>query len=239
MSTFATVILAGLAGGLIGAVLFVISNWIVQELEFEDDIAAEAFGESSDIIELPRAMQLIRAETGWAAAFVLCAGISSALLVSRYGLSLRALCGAIFCFALVSLIFIDRRSLTLPDVITLSTLWLGLGMQLVPGLSTLGVEAALMGCMLAYLIPAVPSFLYEVLRNRRMLGGGDLKMLAMTGAWIGAGGAFVVLFLSALLLVLVESFKGRIREHLHDEHSFGPYIGGVALVYFLASQTWG
>lgn len=233
MSPLAITLLAAFAGGLVGLSLFVIDNWIVEELEFEGDIDAETGISPPMFPTFHEASELVQANPGWAAAFVLCSGTSSAIVTHHYDAGLSALCSAIFCFALISLIFIDRRALILPDVVTLPTLWLGLGMQLVPSLATLGAEGALMGCILAYAIPAVPSFLYELVRNRRMLGGGDLKMLAMIGVWMGPIAAFFILFASAILLVLVQSLRGKVLNHMHDEYSFGPYLGGISLVYYL------
>lgn len=224
-------------GALAGLLLFVICYWMVEELEFEGDIDAATGPQPPMFPDWPQVRALIRDNAIWAVMFMLCAGIAAAVVVDRFGLSLRALCGLVFCFALISLTFIDRRTSTLPDVTTLPTLWLGLGMQLVPDTATIGVEKALAGCILAYAVPAVPSFLYELLRERRMLGGGDLKMLAMIGAWMGLSAAFNVLFIAALLLVLVQLIKGGLRQHLHDSYAFGPYLGGAAFLLYLLVPT--
>lgn len=239
MSSLVLSALAAVAGSLLGLILFVISHWIVQELGPGSDGADDAHRHSARFPGLAEAVQIIRGNAGWAGTFAVCAGLSWVILASRFGFGLQALCSAIFCFALIALIFIDRRTSVLPDIITLPTMWVGLGMQLIPGLATIGAEQALLGCILAYAISAIPSFLYEMLRNRTVFGGGDLKMLAMTGAWLGAGGTFIVLFISALLLVLVQSVLGQIHRRLHDEHPFGPYLGGVTLIYFLSAPVLG
>ncbi len=230
-------IFAALFGALIGLLLFVICYWMVEELEFEGDIDEETGPQPPGPPDFAKVKALIRGDAMWAALFMLCAGVAAAVMVSRFGLNLRALCGLIFCFALISLTFIDRRTSILPDVTTLPTLWLGLGMQLVPATATIGVEKALTACIMAYMIPGIPSFLYELLRGRSVLGGGDLKMLAMIGAWMGLSAAFNVLFIAALLLVLVQLAKGSLHKHLHDSFAFGPYLGAIAFTLYLVGPV--
>lgn len=224
---------AAMFGVLAGLALFVVCYWMVEELEFEGDIDADTGPQPPALPDFSEIKQLIRGDMMWAVVFMFCGGIAAATMSMRFGIDLRGLCGLIFCFALISLTFIDRRTSTLPDVTTLPTLWLGLGMQLVPGTATIGVEKALAACILAYMIAGIPSFLYELLRGRSVLGGGDLKMLAMIGAWMGLSAAFNVLFIAALLLVLVQLIRGGLRHHLHDSYAFGPYLGAAAFVLYL------
>ncbi len=100
-----------------------------------------------------------------------------------------------FCLALVALTAIDLEHRLLPDAITLPGIILGLLLSLLlPHLSFPEAAAgALVGAALFYGI----AWLYEKLAGRRGLGGGDVKMLAMIGAFLGVGALPLVIVVSA------------------------------------------
>ncbi len=145
-----------------------------------------------------------------------------------------------FALALLALSAIDLEHRLLPDAITLPGIGLGLGLALVlPHLSLRGAAAgALLGGLSLYVV----GWLYEQFKGRQGLGGGDVKLLAMIGAFLGAAALPLVIFFSAALgslvgLVVVLA-QGRWRQgHWRSAAiPYGPFLAAGALIYLLAAK---
>jgi leader peptidase (prepilin peptidase)/N-methyltransferase len=86
-------------------------------------------------------------------------------------------------WTLLALGWIDARTMTLPDVLTLPLLAMGL---IVTGLRDLNALAShAMAAGLGYCSLVGVAWLYFRLRGRDGLGRGDAKLLAAAGAWLG------------------------------------------------------
>ncbi|MBS1091759.1 prepilin peptidase [Gluconobacter sp. Dm-74] len=105
-------------------------------------------------------------------------------------------------WGLLALSVIDLTCLRLPDMLTLPLLLMGL----VEGYATAGTDGVLdraLGSAAGWLIFALIAAGYRMIRHRQGLGGGDVKLLAMGGAWVGLGALPVVIGAgSALGIVL-------------------------------------
>jgi prepilin signal peptidase PulO-like enzyme (type II secretory pathway) len=89
----------------------------------------------------------------------------------------------IFIIFMLTLSWMDFHTLKLPDELTLSLLWLGLGFNafkiwVVP-------QEAILGSITGYLAFWSVSRAYLGLRKKPGLGLGDAKLLAAIGAWLG------------------------------------------------------
>ena len=88
-----------------------------------------------------------------------------------------------FVFALITITFIDLENLFIPDEISIPTLIIGIaGAYMLPQQS---VETALIGCLVGggfmLLIFGVGWLVYR----REAMGLGDVKLMAMIGAFLG------------------------------------------------------
>jgi leader peptidase (prepilin peptidase)/N-methyltransferase len=130
---------------------------------------------------------------------------------------------------LLALAWIDLRSWLLPDALTLPLIIAGLAAAFLfnPDLLT---ERAL-GAALGYLSLTAIAALYRALRGREGLGGGDAKLLAASGAWLGAAALPQVILLAALsALAAAAGLRiAGVRLGIHSALPFGP---------FLALATW-
>jgi leader peptidase (prepilin peptidase)/N-methyltransferase len=144
-----------------------------------------------------------------------------------------------FCLALVALTAIDLEHRLLPDAITIPGIALGLLLSLVlPHLSFLeAASGVLVGWTLFYGI----AWLYKKLTGRRGLGGGDVKLLAMIGAFLGLGALPLVIVISSVVgvlaglirvLALTPGQRGRWRTL---SLPYGPFLAAGALCYLF----WG
>jgi leader peptidase (prepilin peptidase)/N-methyltransferase len=104
--------------------------------------------------------------------------ISLALVPGVTGLA-----GAVFGWMLLTLALLDAEHFWLPDALTLPLLALGLLTSFAvpdPGLTT-----RLVGAAAGYATLALIALGYSAARGRKGLGGGDPKLLAAIGAWLG------------------------------------------------------
>ena len=164
---------------------------------------------------------------------VLTAVLTVAVAVN-YDVSVRMLFACLFTWALISLTFIDIDHQLLPDNITLPFLWLGLLCNYF-GLFT-DLYSSLLGAVAGYGIFWIVYQLFKLITGKEGMGLGDLKLLAMLGAWTGWQALPSIVFLSSLLGSLVGLYLVLFRRRQRSAPiSFGPYL---ALAGWL-SLVWG
>lgn len=161
-------------------------------------------------------------------------GVLFTLVVYRFGLHGATLVFWVLSALLVVITFIDLDHQLIPDVISLPGIVVGfLGSFLVPWLSwSDSLFGILLGGGSLYLVAAG----YELLAKKEGMGGGDIKLLAMLGAFLGWKAVLPVIFLSSLMgslvgipLMLIKRADGRLAI------PFGPFLATGALVFLL----WG
>ena len=172
---------------------------------------------------------LIEALTG--ALFVLCA--------ERFAFSLASAVAALFCCLMIALAAIDVEHLLLPDKITLPGLVAGIAVQaflpVAPATPWPGPLGAVLGAFVGAAILLAAYGGWWLLRREEGLGLGDVKMLALIGAFLGWRGAVVALLLGAfagafLGLVLMALGRGGMKSQL----PFGAFlaVGGLVALFF-------
>ncbi len=114
----------------------------------------------------------------------------------RFGLRLDALVAAAFCAAMVALAGIDFEHFLLPDRITLPGIAIGLALQ--PLLAGPGLLSAALGAGAGAAILTFVWGVWYVIRREHGMGFGDVKMLAMIGAFLGLRSMGVALFVAVL-----------------------------------------
>jgi leader peptidase (prepilin peptidase)/N-methyltransferase len=150
----------------------------------------------------------------------------------RFGPTLEALAGALFSSLAIVLAAIDAEHLLLPDRITLPGIVAGLALS--PWLAWSGLWAALLGAALGGGVLLALWGAWLLLRREEGMGLGDVKMLAMIGAFLGWQGALVALFAGALAgsvvgLALLGSGRGGLKTKL----PFGSFLalGGLVALF--------
>jgi len=142
-----------------------------------------------------------------------------------------------FCL-LVPIAFIDIDRRIIPDELSLGGLAAGILLSFLPGGDWKGsVAGALLGGGILY----ATAFLYEKIRGAEGMGGGDIKLLAMIGAFVGWRGTLATIFFGALLGAMggvLAMRKG--GEGLKTAIPFGPYLCAAALgARYLGGWFWG
>jgi leader peptidase (prepilin peptidase) / N-methyltransferase len=148
----------------------------------------------------------------------------------RFGLSWSALSMALFFTLLLGIALTDARTYTIPDEFTLGGLALGLLLSMFPG--TPGFLTAAGGAALGFVLLYLVAVLGEWAFKKPAMGGGDIKMMAMVGAFLGPVGALLTIFLGALAGTLI---FGPISARTGRLVPFGIFLAvGAALTH-----AWG
>jgi leader peptidase (prepilin peptidase)/N-methyltransferase len=124
-----------------------------------------------------------------------------AYMAWRYGLTLEAARGATFATILLGIAMTDARAYIIPDEFTLGGLVLGIAFAALGGWPLLldAVVGAAAGFVLLWVVGAVGTKLFK----EDAMGGGDIKMMAMVGAFVGWQGVLLTIFLGAVLGTII------------------------------------
>ncbi len=153
-------------------------------------------------------------------------------MVWTYGTSGAALAGAALFTLLLGIAVIDARHYVIPDALSLGGCAAGLVLSLFPGPISPG--AAITGAVLGFGLLCVFGWLGEKAFRKPALGGGDMKMMAMVGAFLGPGGALLTIFLGAVAGSLV---FGPVSLRTGKPVPFGTFLALGAVVSFLFGDT--
>jgi leader peptidase (prepilin peptidase) / N-methyltransferase len=161
-------------------------------------------------------------------------GLFSLMLLLRFGISTLYLIYLAFFASLTLVSFIDLPYRIIPDVISLPGIGIGVICSLLhPQLS---VKDSLIGVLLGGGTLYTVASVYRLITKREGMGGGDVKLLAMIGAFIGWKGVLFTILCSSfvgtvvgVILMLVSSADSKYAV------PFGPFLSIGAVIYVL----WG
>lgn len=124
-----------------------------------------------------------------------------AFLAWRSGFGYEALRGAVFGTILLGIAMTDARAYIIPDEFSLGGLGLGIAFALAGGRQPLvtAVLGAAVGFGLLWLVAVAGQWYFK----QEAMGGGDVKMMAMVGAFLGWQGTLLTVFLGALIGSLI------------------------------------
>ena len=146
----------------------------------------------------------------------------------------------VFFALLIALFWIDLETYLLPDCLTLTLLWLGLlGAAL--GVLPLAANEAILGALIAYLAMWGVNAVYYLWRRRHGFGGGDFKLLAALGAWLGLGSIMPILLIASILAIVVIGLLGVLKQEawsLEKMLPFGPFLVLAGCLVFLMNNFW-
>ena len=152
----------------------------------------------------------------------------------KYGITSEAFLWAIFFSYLIALAFIDLDTFLLPDLLTLSLCAIGLFSSSFK-LISIPIESALLGSILGYCLPWSVNKIYYLWRKHDGFGGGDFKLLASLGAWLGWQSIVPIISIASIMALVSSLFLilyGK-KINLKSQLPFGPFLIIGSVIIFL------
>ena len=171
-------------------------------------------------------------------------GLIYVAVIWRYGVGWDSVFYCLLSSSLIVITFIDLDFQIIPDRITLPGIPLGIaaGSFLLPDpflrAVPLGYQSALIGAATGFLFYYFIAYLSIVLLKKEGMGGGDIKMMAMVGGFLGWKTVILTTFLGSLLgsiagiAIMLIKKKGRGLQI-----PFGPYLAlGTFISIFFGQE---
>jgi len=166
-------------------------------------------------------------------------GLFAVAILIHYGLSWEALFLYALVAALLVVTFIDIDHQIIPDVITCPGIAVGFLTSFLTGHIT--YKESLFGIILGGGILLLVASGYHLLTKREGMGGGDIKLLAMIGAFLGWKGVIFTVFVGSAIGAAVGTVSAlRTEEGRKLAIPFGPFLSlGALLFIFFGPQIIG
>jgi leader peptidase (prepilin peptidase)/N-methyltransferase len=162
-------------------------------------------------------------------------GLIYLIIYLIYGLSIQSLVYIILSSALIIIAFIDLQKQIIPDIISLPGIVIGLILSfIVPYIAFINSAlGALVGGGIILIIAWVGSIIFK----KEAMGGGDVKLAAMIGAFLGWRYMVISLFLGFFLGALAGIFLilSKIKRK-EDMVPFGPFIALGSIITLLCGE---
>lgn len=173
-------------------------------------------------------------------------GAFAAMAAARFGWGWQALLAYALIAALLVITFIDLDHRIIPDAISLPGIPVGLAASLLaPVLNTappawISPSESIIGILAGGGSLFLVAWGYQLLTRREGMGGGDIKLLAMIGAFIGWKGVLFTIFVASLTgtitgMTLIFWKRGDMKLAV----PFGPFLAVGAITYlFMGPELW-
>lgn len=159
---------------------------------------------------------------------------SAAGIVWRYGLSLEAAWIFAFVAVMITITAIDWAHQIIPDPISLGGVilgWVGAAVCL-----DLGLVQSFVGSLVGAGVILAIAGLYKAIRKTDGMGGGDVKLMAMIGAFLGWQMVLPVLFIAALFGSLYGAYLMRSGGDGKTAVAFGSFLAPAACLMMFVGE---
>ncbi|NLJ41899.1 MAG: prepilin peptidase [Clostridiales bacterium] len=155
------------------------------------------------------------------------------LLYYTYGISWDLLVYALVISILIIITFIDIEHFIIPNALVLAGLIIGI-LSLIIGVSPIEWVDALLGLILGGGAILITAILAKLILKKDGMGGGDIKLMAMIGLFMGWRQTGIILLLSVyisfIFIIVMLIFKTKkTGEYL----PFGPFIALATVISIL------
>ena len=162
----------------------------------------------------------------------------------RFGKTLEFILAVIFVAVLIPIFVIDARHYIIPNVISITGLILGLGIVGFIAYQQGSIDylrIRLIGFLAGGLALWLIAFIGSAIMRKTAMGGGDVKLMAIIGLFLGAWKELVmVIGISALTGAIIGTLLIVIwKRDRKSPIPFGPFLAGAAVIVLLwGDQLW-
>ena len=140
----------------------------------------------------------------------------------------------IFFFSIgIIIFFIDWEHFIIPDSLTIILLISGISFSFLNN-SIIDWKASLFGTFMGFSIFLFIAYVGSKILQKDCLGGGDIKLIAAIGSYVGFLGVLVTIFLASILAVFILLV---VRYDLKKRFPFGPFLIAAGFVYQLYGDS--
>jgi len=163
-------------------------------------------------------------------------GIFAILTIYYFGFLINSLIYFLFIASLIVITFIDLRHQIIPDVISIPGIIIGLASSFF--LHNITLMNSMLGILAGGGSLFLVAYVYQVITGRDGMGGGDIKLIAMVGAFLGWKAAIITIFAGSF----IGSVIGIIAMVLQKKDTkyaipFGPFLALGAVIYIFFGET--
>lgn len=146
---------------------------------------------------------------------------------------------SLLAFSLIVVTFIDLEFQVIPDRISLTGIFLGIALSIIfPGLQgaftrKIAILNSILGAIAGGGLIYLTGVLGKLAFKKDSMGGGDVKLMAMLGAFLGWKMAILIFFLAPFFGAPIGIYVKFVKKE--DIIPYGPYISLAGLV----AMVWG
>lgn len=180
--------------------------------------------------------RLRRRELRWRLIFtMLFSGAGTALCMYHFGTGDLFFTALIFWYIILILTIIDLEHFLLPDIFTLPLIIIGLAQAALE--IHIPLQESLIGAAAGFGSLWLVNYLFKKIRHKEGMGGGDFKLFAAIGAWVGWVLLPIVILMAALSGILFALLRnGTSKEAMAQPFPFGPMLGFAGFIALLYGQ---
>jgi leader peptidase (prepilin peptidase) / N-methyltransferase len=162
-------------------------------------------------------------------------GLTALAVVSHFGIQLQSLIYFLFVAALILVTFIDIDHRIIPDSISLPGIPIGFAASFI--MPNVSWTDSLLGILLGGGSLLVIAWGYQLIAGKEGMGGGDIKLLAMIGAFLGWKGVLFTIMGSSFIGTLVGlMLMLHARKGIKLAIPFGPFLSIAAIIYIFFGE---
>lgn len=151
-------------------------------------------------------------------------------LLWNYSLSSQFYIYSVLSSTLIVIFFIDMEFQIIPDIFTIPGMVVGLAVSLLP--DGIGIISSVIGFIVGGGVLYLVAVLGDKLFKKESMGGGDIKMAAMLGAFLGWQKVVLIFFggsiIGLLISIIVICFSKKVRSS--RVIPFGPFLAVAAFI---------
>ena len=154
-------------------------------------------------------------------------------LFLKFSLSLLLVKYLILFSILLIIFFIDANHLIIPDVLSIPLVFIGLAFSFLPNMD-ISIFDSFVGAFSGFIFFYSVAYFYYKITKKEGMGGGDIKLIAAIGAFVGWIGVLFTIIASSILFILFFVIMQKKKE---SQIPYGPFLVLGTLLYIICGMS--